>query len=467
MIILDGSIVTVALPTIQTDLGFTPSGLAWVVNAYLIAFAGLLLLSGRLGDLLGDKRVFSAGLALFTAASLACGLASSSTALVVFRFVQGIGGALASAVVLGMIITLFPDAVERAKALAAYAFVSAAGASLGLILGGVLTQSFSWPWVFYVNVPIGLVALVLTQSVVPGGKGAGLREGADLVGSVLATGGLMLLVYTIIKAEEYTWGDGRTLGLLGGSLVLLAGFVVRQAYAAKPLLPLHIFRSRAVSGANGIMVLMVAGLFGYQFCTALYFQNVLGYDALKTGLAFLPAPVTIAIVSLGLAVKLNQKFGPRRVLVAGLLLVAAALALLARVPSDGSFLADIVPPFVLLGLGFGAAMPALIGQAMAVTSPNDAGIASGLVNTSQQVGASIGTAVLATVAASRTATLLGEGHDRAEALTGGFHLAYGLSAAFVVVGVLLAAFVLRSPAVAAESAPGPDLTAAESAAPHM
>ncbi|WP_380282876.1 MFS transporter [Kitasatospora purpeofusca] len=305
MIILDGSIVTVALPTIQTDLGFTQSGLAWVVNAYVIAFAGLLLLSGRLG------------------------------------------------------------------------------------------------------------------------------------------------------------------GLLGGSLVLLAGFVVRQAYAAKPLLPLHIFRSRAVSGANGIMVLMVAGLFGYQFCTALYFQNVLGYDALKTGLAFLPAPVTIAIVSLGLAVKLNQKFGPRRVLVAGLLLVAAALALLARVPSDGSFLADIVPPFVLLGLGFGAAMPALIGQAMAVTSPNDAGIASGLVNTSQQVGASIGTAVLATVAASRTATLLGEGHGRAEALTGGFHLAYGLSAVFVVVGVLLAAFVLRSPAVAAESAPGADLKSADSPVPHM
>ncbi|MFJ4672344.1 MFS transporter [Kitasatospora purpeofusca] len=467
MIILDGSIVTVALPTIQTDLGFTQSGLAWVVNAYLIAFAGLLLLSGRLGDLLGGRRVFSAGLGLFTVASLACGLSSSSTALVVFRFVQGVGGALASAVVLGMIITLFPDAGERGKALAAYAFVSAAGASLGLILGGVLTQSFSWPWVFYVNVPIGLVALVLTQSVVPGGKGAGLREGADLVGSVLATGGLMLLVYTIIKAEEYTWGDGRTLGLLAGSLVLLAGFVVRQAYAAKPLLPLHIFRSRAVSGANGIMVLMVAGLFGYQFCTALYFQNVLGYDALKTGLAFLPAPVTIAIVSLGFAVKLNQRFGPRRVLVVGLLLVAAALALLARVPSDGSFLVDIVPPFVLLGLGFGAAMPALIGQAMSVTSPNDAGIASGLVNTTQQVGASIGTAVLATVAASRSATLLGEGDSKVEALTGGFHLSYGLSAVFVAVGVLVAAFFLRSPAAAAENIPEPDLESADSPVPQI
>ncbi|MED7955243.1 MFS transporter [Kitasatospora sp. NPDC058201] len=475
MIILDGSIVTVALPTIQNDLGFTQSGLAWVVNAYLIAFAGLLLLSGRLGDLLGGKRVFAWGLGLFTAASLACGLASTSTALVVFRFVQGVGGALASAVVLGMIITLFPDAGERGKALAAYAFVSAAGASLGLILGGVLTQSFSWPWVFYVNVPIGLAALVLTQRVVPGAKGLGLREGADLIGSVLATGGLMLLVYTIIKAEEYTWGDIRTLGLLAGSLALLAGFVVRQAYADKPLLPLHIFRSRSVSGANTIMVLMVAGLFGYQFCTALYFQNVLGYDALKTGLAFLPAPVTIAVVSLGFAVKLNQRFGPRQVLVGGLLLVAAALALLARVPSDGTFLIDIVPPFVLLGLGFGAAMPALIGQAMSVNSPNDAGIASGLVNTTQQVGASIGTAVLATVAASRTATLLGEQRSPAEALTGGFHLSYGLSAVFVGIAVLVAAFVLRSPASepapaaaeGAEDAPGPDLKSADSPVPQI
>ncbi|MFB7469353.1 DHA2 family efflux MFS transporter permease subunit [Kitasatospora sp. NPDC056184] len=452
MIILDGSIVTVALPTVQTDLGLSQSGLAWVVNAYLIAFAGLLLLSGRLGDLLGGKRVFGAGLGLFTAASLACGLASSATALVVFRFVQGIGGALASAVVLGMIVTLFPDAGERARALAVYAFVSAAGSSLGLILGGVLTEALSWPWVFYVNVPIGLAAVALTRRVVPGGRGPGLREGADLAGSALATGGLMLLVYTIIKAEEYTWGDGRTLGLLAGSLALLAGFVVRQASAARPLLPLHVFRSRSVSGANGVMVLMVAGLFGFQFCTALYFRNVLGYDALRTGLAFLPAPITIAVVSLGLAVRLNRRFGPRRVLVAGLLLVAAALGMLARVPSDGAYLSDLVPPLLLLGLGFGAAMPALIGQAMAVGSPGDAGTASGLVNTTQQVGASLGTAVLATVAASRTATLLGEGRGRAEALTGGFHLAYGLSAAFVLVGVLVAAVVLRGPAAAGGAA---------------
>jgi EmrB/QacA subfamily drug resistance transporter len=444
MIILDSSIVTVALPTIQHDLGFSQSGLAWVVNAYLIAFAGLLLLSGRLGDLLGGKRVFTVGLSLFTVASLACGLASAPWALVTFRFVQGIGGSLASAVVLGMIITMFPDAAGRNKALAVYAFVSAAGASLGLILGGVLTQSFNWPWVFYVNVPIGVVAVILTQRVIPSLPGLGLREGADVTGAALATAGLMLTVYTIIKAEDYSWGDARTLGLLAGAIVLLAAFVVRQAYAAKPLLPLRIFRSRAVSGANGIMVLMVAGLFGYQFCTALYFRNVLGYDALKTGLAFLPAPVTIAVVSLGFAVRLNNRFGARKVLISGLVLVAAALALLARVPADGHYAVDIVPPFVLLGLGFGAAMPALMGQAMSVFSPTDAGIASGLVNTTQQVGASIGTAVLATVAAFRTAKLLGEHKSPMAALTGGFQLSYGISASFVAVAVIVAAFVLRS-----------------------
>ncbi|WP_229919856.1 MFS transporter [Streptomyces minutiscleroticus] len=445
MIILDGSIVTVALPTIQQDLGFTQSGLAWVVNSYLIAFAGLLLLSGRLGDLLGSKHIFTAGLVLFTAASLACGLATAPWALVAFRFVQGVGGALTSAVALGMIITLFQDPAQRAKALAAYAFVGAAGSSLGLILGGVLTQSLSWEWIFLVNVPIGVVAIVLTLRVVPGLPGLGLRQGADVTGAVLATGGLMLLVYTIIKAEDYTWSDARSLGLLLASLALLAGFVLRQARAASPLLPLHIFRSRTVSGANVIMLLMVAGLFGYQFCTALYFQNVLGYDALRTGLAFLPAPVTIAVVSLGLAARLNQRFGARPVLIGGLLLVAAGLALLARVPSDGQYALDVVPPFILLGVGFGAAMPALMGQAMSVNSPNDAGIASGLVNTTQQVGASLGTAVLATAAASHTAALLREHENQIDALTGGFRLAYALSAAFVLVSLLVAAFVLRTP----------------------
>ena len=370
MIILDGSIVTIALPTIQQDLGFTQSGLAWVVNSYLIAFAGLLLLSGRLGDLLGSKQVFIVGLVVFTAASLACGVASTPWALVTFRFVQGVGGALASAVALGMIITLFQNAAERAKALAVYAFVAAAGSSLGLILGGVLTQSLGWEWVFLVNVPIGAAAIVLTLRSVPGLPGIGLREGADVAGSLLVTGGLMLLVFTITKAEDYTWGDARTLGLLA-----------------------------------------------------------------------------------------------RPVLLGGLLLVAVALALLARVPSNGRYLVDIVPAFVLLGLGFGAAMPALMGQAMAVTSPTDAGVASGLVNTTQQVGASLGTAVLATVAASRTASLLADRHSQADALTSGFRLAYTLSAAFVVVSLLVAAFVLRTPRTAkpADAEPAPsDASAARS-----
>ncbi|MET7640915.1 MFS transporter [Streptomyces sp. NPDC005438] len=460
MIILDGSIVTVALPAIQRDLGFGPSGLAWVVNSYLIAFGGLLLLSGRLGDLLGGRRVFVAGLVVFTLASLACGLAWTPAALVAFRFLQGVGGALASAVALGMIVTLFQGAAARARALAAYAFVAAAGSSLGLILGGVLTQGLGWRWVFLVNVPIGVLTLVLTVRAVPVVTGLGLRAGADLVGATLVTGGLMLLVYAILRAEGH-YGT-RTWVLLLGSLALLAAFVVRQRSAARPLLPLRVLRSRNVSGANAVMVLLVAGLFGFQFCTALYLQNVLGYGALGTGLAFLPAPVTIAVVSLGLSARLNRRYGARTVLLVGLALVAGALALLARVPGDGRYVVDLAPAFVLLGLGFGAAMPALMGRAMSVasaasetsaTTADHAGVASGLVNTTQQVGAALGTAVLATVAASRTATLLAEHHSRADALTGGFRLAYLCSAAFVTVGLALATLLPREPAPARSGTP--------------
>ncbi|KDA42666.1 DHA2 family efflux MFS transporter permease subunit [Frankia sp. B2] len=463
MAILDSSIVTVALPTIQQDLGFSQANLAWVVNGYLIAFAGLLLLSGRLGDLLGGRPVFIGGLGLFTAASLACGLANTGGLLITFRFLQGAGGALASAVALGMIVTIFPDSRERAKALACYAFVAAAGSSIGLILGGVLTKSLSWPWVFYVNVPLGVLAVVLALWVLPPIAGLGLRESADVLGAGLVTAGLMLGVYTVVRGGADGWSDGGTLGSLAASLLLLAAFVGRQARAAKPLLPLRIFRSRAVGGANIILTLMVAGLFGYQFCTALYLQDVLGYNALRTGLAFLPAPLTIAAVSLGLASPLNTRFGPRPVIVVGLLLVAAALLLLARLPADGSYASDIAPVFVLLGIGFGAAMPALIGQAMAVSDPAEAGVASGVANTTQQIGAALGTAILATLAASRTDSLLDHGRSTTTALTGGFHLAYAVSAALVAAAVLVALFVLRPPGQsrAADSARTADTHPAE------
>ncbi|MEV7549958.1 MFS transporter [Amycolatopsis sp. NPDC089917] len=388
MVVLDGSIVAVALPSIQNDLGFTASSLAWVVNAYLIAFGGLLLVSGRLGDLIGRKRVFMTGLGVFTLASLLCGVARDQTQLVVFRFLQGAGGALASAVVLGMITTLYPEPRARAKAIGVYSFTQAAGSSIGLIAGGTLTQLLDWHWTFFVNLPIGVVALALAVRLLEADRGTGLRRG-------------------------------------------------------EPLVPLRIFCVRTVLGANTVMILMVAGLFGFQFITALYLQRVLRLDVLGTGFAFLPAPVSIAVMSLVFAERLNHRFGARKVLVTGLSLVALALGLLATVEADGNYATDVLPALVLMGAGFGAAMPALMGQAMSGVSPADAGVASGLINTTQQIGAAIGTAVLATAAASRTGSLLADGTAMPEALTGGYRIAYALSTGLLALAVFAAAVALR------------------------
>jgi len=431
MVVLDSSIVAVALPAIQADLGFTPAGLAWVVTAYLVAFGGLLLLSGRLGDLLGRRRVFLGGLGLFTAASLAAGLADDAGVLVVSRFVQGVGGALASAVVLGMIVTMYPEPRARTKAIGVYSFTQAAGASIGLIAGGALTQALSWHWTFYVNLPIGAVALVLAVRVVEPDRGTGLRAGLDALGAVLVTAAVMLGVYGI---TDHNWIA------LGAAVVLLAGFVVRQAKARTPLLPLRLFRIRAVTGANLVMVLMVAGMLGFQFVTALYLQQVLGLDALRTGVAFLPVPVVIAVASLGFSGKLAERFGPRVALLSGLGLVIVGLLLLTRVSVHGSYFTDVLPPLLVMGLGAGVAIPALMGLAMTGVAPEDSGVASGLISTTQQVGAAIGTAVLATVAASRTASL--GSLDHREALAAGFRLAYGTSAAFLIAAIALGAAVL-------------------------
>jgi EmrB/QacA subfamily drug resistance transporter len=443
MIILDGTIVNVALPVIQADLGFSQSGLAWVINAYLIPFGGLLLLAGRTGDLVGRKRMFLGGIAVFTAASLLCGLATSQEMLIAARFVQGVGGAMAAAVILGMIVTMFPEKGEQARAIGVFSFVAAAGGSIGLLAGGVLTEAISWHWIFFVNVPIGIVAWVLAVRSVPGERGIGLREGADVLGAVLVTSGLMLGVYTIVKAADYGWGSAHTLLVGAGALALLVGFVLRQVKAANPLLPLRILASRNVAGANLIQVLMVAGMFGMFFLGALYLERVLGYEPMQIGLGFLPVAVGIGALSLGASAKVNARFGERNVLIVALGLIAVGLVLLAMVPVDASYLVDFMPSTVLMGVGAGLGFPAMMSLAMSDATADDSGVASGLVNTTQQVGGALGLAVLATLSASRTNDLLGQGEAAVEAMTSGYRLAFGVGAALVVVAIIIAVTVLR------------------------
>jgi EmrB/QacA subfamily drug resistance transporter len=441
MIVLDVTVVNVALPNIQSDLGFSQSSLAWVVNAYLIAFGGLLLLAGRLGDLLGRRRVFMAGLVVFTAASLVCGISDSQGVLVAARFVQGIGGAMTSAVILGMIVTMFPEPAEQAKALGVYSFVAAAGGSIGLLAGGVLTQAISWHWIFFIDVPIGVATGTLAMRLLPGDEGIGARHGADALGATLITGALMLGVYTIVKpAAEDGWGSSQTLAFGGVSMALLAAFIVREATARTPLVPLAIFRSRSVSAANAIQALLVAGMFSVFFLGTLYLRRVLGYDALEIGLAFLPTTLVMGTLSLRYSERLLMRLGPRATLLPGLVVIAAGLALFARVPVDGHYLTDVLPAGLLLGTGVGISFAALMTLAMSGVSPNEAGLASGLVNTTTQVGGALGLAVVATLAATHTNHLLAHGVSQHAALTSGYRLGFIVGAALVIVatGVALA-----------------------------
>src|SRR5713101_3475794 len=448
MIILDQTIVNVALPSIQSDLGFSQSSLVWVVNAYLIAFGGLLLVAGRLGDLIGRKRVFLTGLAVFTSASLLCGMSASPEMLIAARFVQGVGGALTSAVNLGMIVTIFPAPQERAKAIGVYSFVASAGAAIGLLAGGVLSQAISWHWIFFVNLPIGIAAAVLAVRLLESDRGIGLGGGADVSGALLVTAALMLGVYTIVEAGNYGWGSAHTLGVGAAALALLVAFVARQASAANPLLLLRIFRSRNVSGANVVQALMVAGLFGTFFLGALYMQRVLGYGPVDVGFAILPVALAIGTLSLGFSARLNTRFGARAVLVSGLTLIMAGLALLTRAPVDAEYVADLLPAMLLLGIGGGLSFPALMVLAMSGATPSDSGLASGLVNTTRQVGGALGLSILATLATSRTDGLLADGESTASALTSGYHLAFAIGTGFVAVAIALALTVLRPEAAA-------------------
>ncbi|MFD4354689.1 MFS transporter [Nocardia sp. NPDC058518] len=442
MTILDGSIVTVAMPAIQEDLGFSPAGLSWTVNAYLIAFGGLLLLAGRLGDLIGRKTMFVTGNIVFTAASVLAGVATTPAVLVAARFLQGVGSAIAASVVLGILVTIFTEPRQRATAIGVFSFTGAAGASIGQVLGGVLTDALNWHWIFLINVPIGVLTVLVASKALPADRGLGWSAGADVLGAALVTAGLMLGIYTVVEVERYGWVSAHTLGLGALAAALLAAFVIRQATAADPLLPLRIFRSRTVSGANVVQMLTLAAMFAFQIIVALYLQKVLGYNALQTGLAMLPAAVAIGGVSLFASARLITRFGERTVLIAGLALLLAGMSWLMRLPVDAGYLTDVLPVMVAIS-GGGLVLPALTALGMSGAEADDAGLASGLFNTTQQVGMAIGVAVLSTLAAARTGTELVAGASDPVALTSGYRLAFTVAAGLLAAALVISATVLR------------------------
>src|SRR3990172_6352578 len=443
MIVLDATIVNVALPSIQSDLGFAQSSLAWVVNAYLIAFGGVLLLAGRLGDLLGRRRVFLAGIAVFTAASLLCGLSIGQEMLVAARFIQGVGGAMASAVILGMVVTMFREPRERARAIGIYSFVAAAGASIGLLAGGFLTQALNWHWIFLVNVPIGLATAFFALRLLESDRGIGLGRGADVVGAFLVTAALLLGVYTIIRTTDFGWGSAHTIGFGAAAIGALIAFVVWESRTANPLVPFRIFRSRNVSGANVVLLLIFAALFGMFFLGSLYFQRVRGYDPLGIGLAFLPLSLSIAILSFASG-PLITRFGGRAVLLPSLVLMGAGLLLFAWLPVEADYVVDVLHAVLPLGVGFGLAFPSLMALGMSGASEHDSGLASGLLMTTQQVGGALGLSVLASLSASQTNRLLAASAAGPTALTNGYQLSFAIGAGLVLVALVVAGTVLRS-----------------------
>jgi len=444
MIVLDTTIVNVALPSIREDLGFTETSLVWIVNAYMLTFGGFLLLGGRLGDLYGHRRLFLVGLLLFTLASLACGLSNSQTLLVAARAVQGLGGAVVTAVALSLIMSLFTEPADRAKAMGIYGFVCAGGGSIGVLLGGVLTSALSWHWIFLVNLPIGIAVYVLSMGLLPRARAQENSGRLDVAGAVTVTASLMLAVYAIVNGNEAGWTSAQTIGLLAAAAMLLALFLGIEARVRSPLMPLGLFRLRSVATANVVGVLWAAAMFAWFFISALYMQLVLGYSAMHVGLAFLPANLIMAAFSLGWSARIVMRFGIRIPLTAGLLLAGLGLALFARAPVDGSFLVDVLPGMVLLGLGAGIAFNPVLLAAMSEVAPSESGLASGVVNTSFMMGGALGLAVLASLAVARTETLLSVAASPLAALTGGYHLAFLVGAVFAAVAGVIGAMFLRA-----------------------
>jgi EmrB/QacA subfamily drug resistance transporter len=444
MIVLDVTIVGVALPSIRQDLGFSETSLAWVVNAYLLTYGGFLLLGGRLGDLFGHRRLFLSGITLFTLASLACGLANSQGQLVGARAVQGLGGAVASAVSLSLMMHLFTETADRAKAMGIFGFVAAGGGSIGVLLGGVLTDVLNWHWIFLVNFPVGVVVCALSLRLLPAAPGSAATGRLDVAGAVTVTASLMLAVYAIVNGNQEGWTSGQTLGLLAAAVTLLAVFLGIEARVRSPLVPLGLFRLRNVATANVVGVLWAGAMFAWFFLSALYLQLVLGYSPLQIGLSFLPANLIMGAFSLGLSAKLVMRFGNRLPLAAGLLLAAAGLGLFARAPVEGSFIVDVLPSMILLGFGAGMAFNPVLLAAMSDVAPEESGLASGLVNTSFMMGGALGLAVLASLAASRTHSLSASGDSHLAALTGGYHVAFLVGAVFAAAGAVLGAALLRA-----------------------
>ena len=447
MIVLDSTIVNVALPSIRTDLGFSEASLAWVVNAYLLTFGGFLLLAGRLGDLYGQKRVFLFGIAEFTIASLLCGLSNSQTFLIVARAIQGIGGAVVAAIALSLIMILFTEPAERAKAMGMIGFVLSGGGAAGVLLGGTLTDLLSWHWIFLVNVPVGIAAVLLCRMLLP--PDAAIKRGSlDVAGAITITSSLILAVYAIVNGNQKGWTSGQTLGMLGAAVVLFAAFLFIETRAKAPLMPLGIWKVRNVASANVTGALLAAAMFAWFFLSALYLQRVLGYSALQVGFAFLPGTLLWGASSLLLSDKLVLRFGIKPPLIGGLALYLVALLLFARAPVDGNYFADVLPGMLILGIGGGITFNPILLAAMSGVQPTEAGLASGVVNTSFMFGGALGLAVLASAAASRTNHLLGSGHDAIAALNGGYHLAFMIGAAFALAAIVVAATLIHADAPA-------------------
>ena len=445
MIVLDTTIVNVALPSIQRDLGFSQGNLTWVVNAFLVTFGSFLLLAGRLGDLLGRKRVFLAGVVVFTAASALCGLAPSQGFLIAARFLQGVGAAAQASVILAIIVTEFPEPADRARAMSAYVFTAVAGGSLGLLAGGVLTEALSWHWIFFVNLPIGAATIALGQLLIPNDRGLGLGHGVDWLGSLLVTASLMTAIYAIVQVTGHGWGSSQVLGFGAVAVALMALFLIVEARIANPIMPLRILRLRGLVGSSAVRGFLVTGMYSTFFLGTLYLEHILHYGALQTGLAFLPWTLTVGVLSLGVTARLVARFGPMRVLTGGMLTVIAGLALLGTTGVHTAYFPTLFVAYFAIGLGIGTAFMPLLTIAMADVPADDAGLGSGITNVSQQVAGALGLAVLGSVATKHSLALEASHHSLAASLVGGYHLAFTIGVLSVAAGLLTALVVLRAP----------------------